>query len=273
VRAMPLATASRRRAPGPDDPTQAGDRRPRVPWPTAAGRSPRPVLAAAGVLIVVVCAAIGASVAGRSRGGTPYLAVARAVPAGTPIGQADLSVVDLDPASGLVGIPASAEAGVLGERATTSLAPGTLLVAADVTAAPPVPKGDAVVGASLAPDQLPSEVQPGDPVLVVLTTSSGLAGAGVAPAPASGPVPGQGGVTRSAGQPGAAGDVIATGTVIDVAATGSVASPGGSASSVTIVSLAVPVAVAAEVTAASAANQLSLALVAGATVPARETKS
>jgi hypothetical protein len=220
-------------------------------FPSAQPRRTRPALAAGGVLIVIVCAALGASVAGRSTGGVPYLEVTHAVPAGAPLEPADLGQVDLDPSSGLVGVPAEEETTVVGSRATAPLAPGTLLVTADVSAAPPVPRGDAVVGASLAPDQLPTEVQPGDSVLVVLTGPSGPTGGGGGQSPASG--------GRSVAGAVGPGQVLATGVVVDIAPPGS-AAVSGSSSDATIVSLAVPGPVAPQVTAASAADQLSLAL-------------
>ncbi len=266
---MPLATASRRRAPVPDDAPPAPGTRSRSPWPVTPARKTRPALAAGGVLIVVICAAIGASVAGQSSKGVPYLEVTQAVPAGAPLAQADLSVVDLDPASGLAGVPATDEASVLGTRATAPLAPGTLLVAGEVSAAPPVPRGDAVVGASLSPDQLPTEIQPGDSVLVVLTGSSGPASDS-----SDGVATGSSGNARpSAGQVGAPGGVLATGTVLDVIVPGSTSSVASTSSDETIVSLAVPVTMAAEVTAASAADQVSLALVQASPVAAHGGRS
>jgi hypothetical protein len=252
---MPLATASRRRAPATEGGLPPIDRR-RDSWMPTSNRRGRPLLAAAGVLIVLVCAAAGASLAGRQNRTVAYLAVQQAVPAGMPVAAADLGAVDLDPVAGLAALPASQEASVVGQRATTSLAVGTLLAPGDLSSAAPVPAGDAIVGASLSAQQLPVELQPGDPVMLILTSSAGTAGGTESPG-------GQTSGAHAADQPG---QLLADGTVVDlVEPTSGAGAVGGlssaTASDTTVVSLAVPVASAGEVTAASAAGELSLALV------------
>ncbi len=253
---MPLATASRRRVPATEGALPPTDRR-RESWMPTSARRGRPLLAAAGVLIVLVCAAAGASLAGRQNRTVAYLALQQAVPAGMPVTAADLGTVDLDPVAGLAALPASEEASVVGQRATTSLAVGTLLAPGDLSSAAPVPSGDAIVGASLSAQQLPAELEPGDAVMLILTSSAGPASGTDAP----------GGQASTGGhvadQPG---QLLANGTVVDLVepASGSAAAGGlsaAAASDSTVVSLAVPVSSAGEVTAASAAGDLSLALV------------
>jgi hypothetical protein len=253
---MPLATASRRRAPATDGALPPTDRRRDSRMPTSTRRG-RPLLAAGGVLIVLVCAAAGASLAGRQSRTLPYLALQQQVPAGMPITAADLGTVDLDPVVGLAALPASEEASVVGQRATTSLAVGTLLAPGDLSSAAPVPSGEAIVGASLSAQQLPVELQPGDAVMLILTSSAGLASGTQGPGGQASPG------ARAADEPG---QLLADGTVVDLVgpASGSATSGGlssAAASDTTVVSLAVPVSSAGEVTAASAAGELSLALV------------
>lgn len=287
---MPLATASRRRARAPEVDAPATPAR-RAPFVIAASRRSRPALAAGGILIVVLCAAGGAALAAHAGHRAPYLALSRPVTVGTPVSASDLATVELDPGGGLSAIPASEESSVIGLRASETLPAGSLLDAAELTSSAPIGKGEAVVGASLAANQMPADLQPGDRVMVVLTTSSGApisplgaggaagnakAGAGVAGSSGSGlGTSGTGGSTGGSAAGGgsgtAAGQVLTEATVVDVLGQASggtgAASPTDSAaptSGTSVVSLEVPVASAASVTAASAADEISLAIVPGA---------
>jgi hypothetical protein len=270
---MPLATASRRRARAQGGNT-AGDGLPPAPigvrrarWDGLTLRRSRPALAAGGVLIVVACAAAGAALSAKASHGSPYLALARPVPIGTPLTTDDLAVVELTPGSGLIAIPAGQEAAVIGMRAAETLQPGSLLQPAQLTTATPVGAGEAVVGASLAANQLPAELQAGDQVLVVLTASSGApavvpvtqSGAGAKPGPSSATAGSVGSTS------GVAGTVLAVATVVGVSNPAAAQGAGGVGNAAsggsTVVSLAVPAKEAPAVTAASAADEVSLAIV------------
>jgi hypothetical protein len=259
---MPLATASRRRAPVQGDAGAVPSERIRPAFMPTLSRRGRPALAAAGLLIVLVCAAAGAGLAGSSGHQQPYLAVVQAVPDGAPVEAADLGTVDLDPTTGLSLLPAADENAVIGKRAAALLPAGTLLDPAALTSGAAVPAGDAVVGASLEPQQVPAEVQAGDSVLLVLTgdASTGTAGASGGAAGAAG------GASHVGAQPG---DVLADGTVLDVVPPGASGLGSAPTSSTTIVDLAVPVGDAPAVTAASAAGDLGLAVVPAATTAGR----
>ncbi len=249
----------------------------RARWDSLGSRKNRPALAAAGVLIVVVCAAAGAEIAAKADHGAPYLAIAQTVPNGTTVIAGDLAVVELDPAAGLAAVPASDEQAVIGMRASETLQAGSLLDAASLTSSSPVGKGDAVVGATLEPNQFPADMQPGDKVLVVLTSSSGSPTVSPAtPASSATPTKGNGSTAAtgagagSAGPGGAAsggtsaGVVLAQATVLDLSEPGSdtavTAGATQSADGSSVVTLDVPATVAAVVTAASAADEISLAL-------------
>lgn len=116
----------------------------------------------------------------------PALALSQPVAAGHAITGADLKVVRAG-AKGLSLVPASQEAQVVGQAATTDLAAGSLLVPADLTTTVGPPLGQAVVGLALKSGSFPAEVGPGQSVAVVATAASSSAPsspANPAPSPA-----------------------------------------------------------------------------------------
>ncbi len=246
--------------------------------------SRRPMLAAAGVLVVLACAAAGADVALHVDHRGQYLAVAAVIPQGAVLVPADLSIVSLDTARGLAAIPAAQSGLVLGRRATEPLAPGNLLTPSDVTGSVPLPDTESLVGASLSADQAPQGLEVGDSVLVVLSgsasltsgiasSSSGLSGTESPTSPTSPTSPAS--PAQSSSSPGQAQSlVLATGTVYALwsAATSSQAG----SSNQELVTLEVPKSAAPAVTAASAAGDVSLAQIASAALspssPASQSK-
>lgn len=285
---MPLATASPRTS-SPRDSDEHGRVRDRS-RPRWAGRSRhgppgavgqrRPVLAAAGALVVVVCGALGALVANQAGRRDTYLVAAQPVAAGSMITTADLATVALTPAAGLDAIPATDAAQVAGTHATTALDPGTLLAPGDLAAGASPPAGTALVGTSLASDQMPAGLAVGQAVLVVLTGTPGLTGgtgtgapatagsrgptgastSGASSAPAGGSGPAVG-VSRVPSPSAAPGSLLTLAVVVAIGAGGG-SGAGASASASTEVTLQVPVVAATAVTAASAAGDVSLAAVA-----------
>jgi Flp pilus assembly protein CpaB len=237
---MALSTSLR----PPADAPNSGRRRDRLDAERS-GRRPhlapeRPLRAAAGLLVVVACAAVGAAVAGRSGRTEAVLEVARPVATGIALGAEDLEVVDLVPSPRLRVVPATALGSVVGQPARVPLVPGALLVPGDLGAGPRVPPDSALVGTSLAPDEVPSGLAPGDEVLVVPSGAGQPAGE---LASASDPV---GSSLRPA--------VLAQATVIAVEQPGTTSPTGDE-----LVTLAVPRSAAADVAAASAAGDVSLA--------------
>jgi hypothetical protein len=208
------------------------------------------------VLLVIACAGLGAVMAGRLGHTVAYVEVVRFVPAGTRLSAADLGASDLSGSGGLSAVPVSALSEMLGRRAAVSLEPGSLLVAGDLASgsASPVPRGEALVGAALDPQQLPSTLEVGDRVLVVL---GGAAGTGSTVGGAGG---GAGAPTRG-GSVGLAGG-LAVGDVEALYPIGS-NGPAGASGASDLVTLEVPASQAAAVTQASAAGDVSLAEIAG----------
>jgi len=264
---MPLALARRRPTSmideSPGDPVTAapaGRRTPR-PWTEQESDRHRGVLAAAGALTVLLCTALGAAVATRTNDRHAYLAVARLVPEGDLLVGTDLRSVSVTPAPGLSALPVVDAGAVLGRRASTTLEPGTLLVASDLGGAAPLAAGAALVGTSLSPNQLPLGLQPGDEVLVLLGGPSVAteAAASAADTGAAGSTADTGAGGSTAGTPGSLGGasgVLARGVVTSIGAPGPGASGAGGGEDVTI---DVPEGSAASVAAASAAGDVSLA--------------
>lgn len=102
---------------------------------------------------------------------TPVLAVAGdTIHRGELITEADLAVVDITTDPGLRTIPSGDLDTVVGQRASTDIAAGALLTPGALTTSFPPAEGEALVGLSVRPDQLPvRQLLPGDRILVVDT--------------------------------------------------------------------------------------------------------
>ncbi|MGC3994777.1 MAG: SAF domain-containing protein [Propionicimonas sp.] len=150
-----------------------------------------------------------------------------AIDRGAVITADDLAVtrVTVDPSVPVV--PAADLAGLVGKRAASDVAAGTLLSPAEVTDALPPATGDSVVGVALATGQLPAEpLRPGDRVRLVQT-------------------------------PQAQGEVPATQVTIDAQVQSVVQAADGQT---TVVDLLVPSTRAAEVAARAATGRVALVL-------------
>ncbi len=172
----------------------------------------RPRMAIVGVAIVVLFALLGLAVFAASGRHRAVLVLARTVPAGAVVTAGDLQVEQLSGAVSTAALPASAEASLLGERATTTLLAGSTLVAGAVARTPLVAPGDTVVAVALGTSvPAPTGMTTGSRVSVVAL--------GTASTAAHLPSP---------------GSVVASGTVVGIDATTT------SAATSEIVSLAVP---------------------------------
>jgi hypothetical protein len=147
---------------------------------------------------------------------------------------------------------------------------GSLLTLADVSTAPVVAAGSAVVGVALKDGSYPTAgLSPGDLVMVVQTAGAGATLAAPSTGSASGitvspMVSGTVGANGSAGSSGSTieGGSLGTGVLVASATVFSVEAPGPNSGGGTtlLVSVQVPDAVAAEVSTAAAAGQVSLVL-------------
>jgi hypothetical protein len=138
-------------------------------------------LAAAGVLLVVVCALVFAEGWLQAGNRQPVLALAQPVTAGQVITAADLQVVRVSLAGPVSLVPASRQAQVVGSTAAASMPAGSLLAASDI-GVPPPGTGQVRLGLALKAGQYPPDLVPGQDVDVLATPASGTSGSSAAPA-------------------------------------------------------------------------------------------
>ena len=161
--------------PGNGGPVRIGQLRP-LP------RRRRPAMVALGVALVGAGVLGGAALYQHVNHQVPVLVVSTAVPAGSVVTSADLSTVTVAAGPGVQLVPARQEGQVIGLVASTSLQPGALLSASDLTRSLPPGAGQMLVPVAFKPSQLPaSGLASGDRVVVVWAPSgSNSAAAGAA---------------------------------------------------------------------------------------------
>ena len=194
----------------------------------------------------------------------PAVVMIRSVAQGKQITSADLGEAQVAVSAGVGFIPLAQAQVISGKRAATAIPAGTLVTLADLTGAPAIPVGDAVVGVALKDGAYPSEgLSPGDQVLVVQTDAPGAAvgapaGTGSAVSGAGALVTGTSGATVT-GAGTVSGDpaVLVPRATVFASAAPVTASSGG----ITLLaSIDVPSTVAAQVATAAAAGQVGLVL-------------
>jgi hypothetical protein len=180
------------------------------------------------------------------------LVVTRTIVQGQPIRGVDLAEADTDLSGPVTPIPVAEAPTLAGERAAVTIPGGSLLVRSDLTGAPAVTPGDAVVGLALKAGELPaSGVEPGDQVMVVQTAQSG------APIASTGVADGSSGDSASTTDgTGSTGVLVPQASVFDVQLPPADAASG----TMQLVSVEVASTVAAAVTTAANAGQVSLVL-------------
>jgi hypothetical protein len=138
--------------------------------PAASGwgvrRAPRHVLA--GVALMVTFALLFGLWALRVDPANAVLAVARPVPAGATITDADVQVVRVVPGAGMEVVTEAERATVVGRTATVPLVAGALLAPAHVGAAVWPPAGESVVGVPVAAGRMPAGLSSGSRVSVLV---------------------------------------------------------------------------------------------------------
>ena len=201
--------------------------KPAVRRPTARRNTGRIALG----LVVVVLSALGAvTLFSSAADRTPVIGVARDVPPGATLGEADLREVSISTGSGVRVVPAERAADVIGRTAPAGLTAGSLLNPDQLSDGPALPEGTVLVGAVLKGGQFPVGLSIGDTVEIVETTAPDATGAGE-------PVP------------------RGTGTVTDLA-------DSADGQTLRTVSIAVPAEEAAVISAAGAAGRVSLVVTA-----------
>jgi Chaperone for flagella basal body P-ring formation len=213
-------------------------------------RSRRQLLAAASAVVIVTSIAGFMSLYSSARREQQVVVVTRTIEQGQIFSSADLGQANASLSHGVQAIPVSLTGSLSGKRAAVTVPAGSLLVPGDVTSAPAIPPGDAVVGIALKDGQYPSTgVQPGGQVMVVQTASPG------SPL-AVGNTSGSGSTSIGSEATTGTGVLVPEAPVFDVTTPG--ADSGGTLTE--LVSVEVPTTLAAAVSNAAAADQVSLVL-------------
>jgi len=244
--------------------------------PPTGGRDRRALVALAS--LVVICASVAAFANLYSSAGnkTAAVVVEQALVQGQPITSAQLGRADVSVSSGVAYIPVAEASTILGKRAATAVPVGSLLTPGDLTSAPTVPAGSAVVGLALKEGQFPgSGLVPGEQVMIVQTATPGSSlSAPVTGSPTSAIGSGSGSTVLS----GSGTGVLVSNAIVFAVSAPTANANGGFA---VLVSVEVPSNIAPDVATASSAGQISLVLVAhrttgspaGTTVPAAGASS
>src|SRR5215470_529412 len=146
-----------------------------VERPAAGGKLPavrrrrRPAVLALAVVLVGLGALVNAVAVAVGQGGrVPVLAVARPVPVGQQITEADVMVVQLATTPGLGTVPAGRRAEVVGRYAAVGLRPGSLFTPDAVSDQRAPTAGQAVLAVAVKTGLVPARgLVPGDRVLLV----------------------------------------------------------------------------------------------------------
>lgn len=139
-------------------------------------RRRRAGLTALGIILVVVGAVVAYLVFSAVGVSRPSLALTRDVPYGAAITAGDLTVVNVNTASGLAPIPAADRSQVIGMHAASDLYAGTLLTRPELTTVTIPAPGQQVLGLELKPGQLPGSVKVGNAILLAIVPPSSLDG-------------------------------------------------------------------------------------------------
>ncbi|MFD0287660.1 SAF domain-containing protein [Streptomyces lutosisoli] len=160
----------------PAVPRPQGPVRPEVPITTTPPvKRQRRWSVAALCIVLAVVAALGAAAAVNSASDrTRVLAVARDVPAGRALTDADLAVAEVSADSALTPIPASQKATVLGKRPAVDLRKGGLLLTSQLGAGSGLGDDKEQVGVQIKRGMAPAgTLAPGDKVRAVTTPAQG----------------------------------------------------------------------------------------------------
>lgn len=167
----------------------------------------RPALVAMGIALAAAGGVLTATVVAHTGSRVAVLAVTRAVPVGSVITRADLTVARETPDSNLSPVPAAQESNVVGQVAAVALLPGTLLIQADITTATVPGAGQELVGVALGPGQLPGRPLVAGMRVLVVATPGEVSGPATGRTP-SGAVPTIAAVVVDVGTPESNGTVV-----------------------------------------------------------------
>jgi hypothetical protein len=130
----------------------------------------RPWLLGAGVALAVIGALAAFWLVGAAGDRVPVLAVARNVPFGEPLTEADLRIVEVAADAEVATVPADRLDDVLGRVAAAPLAPGALLTQDVLAVAGPPGVGELLIGVAVPAGRMPAgRLAVGESVLIVET--------------------------------------------------------------------------------------------------------
>jgi hypothetical protein len=251
--------------------------------PPTGGRDRRALVAVASLVVICASVATFASLYSSAGRKTSVIVVQQALVQGQPITAAQLGRAEISVSSDVAVVPVTEVAVVLGKRAATAVPAGSLLTLGDLTSAPTLVAGSAVVGLALKDGQYPkSGLDPGELVMVVQTATPGSP----LSAPVNGSPTGSSGTgssgtgtsgtgTSSSGTVNASSGAISgigatvlagsgTGVLVAKARVFAISPPSANASGgfALLVSIEVTSAIAPDVATAASAGQVSLVLLA-----------
>ncbi|MEV4975994.1 SAF domain-containing protein [Streptomyces scopuliridis] len=160
----------------PPVPRPAAPARPDIPITTTAPvKRERRWSVAALCIVLAVLAGLGAAAAVTSASDrTRVLAVARDVPAGQALTDADLTVAEVSADAALTPVPAVDKASIVGKRPSVDLRRGGLLTTSQLAAGSGLGDDKQQVGVQVKRGQAPAgALAPGDKVLAVTTPAQG----------------------------------------------------------------------------------------------------
>ncbi|WP_351230069.1 SAF domain-containing protein [Streptomyces sp. NPDC002133] len=163
-------------AAAPSVPRPAAPARPEVPITTTAPvKRERRWSVAALCIVLAVLASLGAAAAVTSASDrVQVLAIARDVPAGQALTDADLIVAEVSTDTALTPVPAAQKASMLGKRPAVDLRKGGLLTTSQLAAGTGLGDDKQQVGVQVKRGQAPAgTLAPGDQVLAVTTPAQG----------------------------------------------------------------------------------------------------
>ncbi|WP_079148931.1 SAF domain-containing protein [Streptomyces agglomeratus] len=160
----------------PSVPRPAAPVRPEVPITTTAPvKRERRWSVAALCIVLAVLAGLGAAAAVTSASDrTRVLTIARDVPAGQALTDADLAVAEVSADAALSPVPAADKASVVGKRPAVDLRKGGMLTTSQLAAGTGLGDDEQQVGVQVKRGQAPAgTLAPGDKVLAVTTPAQG----------------------------------------------------------------------------------------------------
>ncbi|RII07959.1 hypothetical protein DSC45_34150 [Streptomyces sp. YIM 130001] len=160
----------------PPVPRPAAPTRPDVPITTPApARTQRRWSVVALCVVLAVVAGLGAAAAVTSASDrTRVLAIARDVPAGRALTDADLVTAEVSADSALAPVPADRKASMVGKRPAVDLRKGGLLIESQLASGTGLGDDEQQVGVQIKRGQAPAgTLAPGDAVLAVTTPAQG----------------------------------------------------------------------------------------------------